>query len=280
LRNQALIIIAAILFSGCLFRQTVFQKAQFLMNLQIDSTFNLNSSQEDFVKKELSSFLTSLSKSEIPNLQGILKDASRSLLTDVSQQEIEVFFERWNEIYTRAMIRASNPVGQFLYTLQPEQRARLKNENEKKNREKQKALSEGFEKYNETRKRKLISQISTWIGDLNRPQLNAVSEFSQLDFDWSKRELSARKRSQEILLNSLHEAKDPHTLSQLFLQQQTAPYSQLDPEHNALRLERRKQWIQLITTLARNVSPGQRTFFERESESLSADLALIGANAD
>jgi hypothetical protein len=78
----------------------------------------------------------------------------------------------------------------------------------------------------------------------------------------------------------LTEAKNPQTLAALFLQQQTPPYSQLDPEHLTLRQERSKQWIQLFTSLAQKVTSEQKRFFEKESQSLAIDLALIGASSN
>ncbi|MEN9810212.1 MAG: hypothetical protein RLZZ488_1779 [Pseudomonadota bacterium] len=251
-----------------------------MVKLQIDSTFDLNDSQDDFVKNELSAYLKDLNKSEIPVLQRLLTDASRSLRDDISENEVAQFFKRWNDVYTQAMIRASIPVGQFLSTLQPEQRERWKKEQEKKHRDKLEELSEGSEKFNETRRRKLITQLGSWIGALNGPQLQTVSEFAQKEYDWSKRELSARKRSQENFLKMLTEAKNPQTLAALFLQQQTPPYSQLDPEHLTLRQERSKQWIQLFTSLAQKVTSEQKRFFEKESQSLAIDLALIGASSN
>lgn len=280
MKTYSLLIIAAILFSGCIFRRTAFRQAPFLLRIQIDSTFDLNKSQDAFVRQALGEFLNELNKSEIPIVQNIVTAASNSLRNDISENEVEDIFNRWNDVYTRTMTRASDSVGQFLSTLQPEQRERLKKEQDKKHRQKLKALSEGSERYNETRRRKLVSLIGEWIGDLNEQQSKAVFDFSRREFDWSTRELSARKRSQEHFLKTLSETKDSQKLAVLFLQQQTPPYSQLDPEHAALRRERRKQWIQLITSLARNMNAEQKKFLGRERQSFARDLTLIGASSD
>lgn len=280
MKNYALFIIAAILFSGCILRQAAFRQAPFLLRVQIDSTFDLNKSQDAFVRKALGEFLQELNKSEIPVLQNLMTIALRSLRNDVSKSEVENIFDRWNDVYTRTIARASDSVGRFLSTLRPEQRERLKKEQDKKHRQKLKALSESSEKYNETRRREIDSLISKWIGTLNEQHSKAVFDFSRQEFEWSKRELSARRRSQEHFLNTLSETNDSQKLATLFLQQQTPPYPQLDPEHALLRQERRKQWIELITSLARSMNTEQKISLERESRSLAFDLSLIGASSD
>jgi|GEM_PF-682394 len=266
--------------SSCVFRAAAFRRASFLLQLKIDSIFKLSSLQRATLRRELDVFLTDLNRREVLAVQELLIDSSKQLKQGATMDEVESFFVRWDTLYSGALTRASAPIGAFLADLNPEQVSQFKDVQLERRREISESLSVGEVEFASRSRKKTAKQVSVWIGTLNEKQLAAVSGFAQQEFGWRKREVVARERSHEKFTNALQERQSAQKLAELFLQQQTLPFSQLDPEHAALRRERRAQWAKLISDLSLSITNEQRAHFKRETQSLAADVALIGASSD
>lgn len=271
----ALCLTLVLLLSGCVFRQEAFRHSGFFLQMRLESTFNLSAQQKNFARQEIDLFLSDLSKREIPSLQNLITDASSQLRPGITVDEVEVFFDRWDVIYSSAVLRASAPVGFFLSGLKPEQIAGLKVVHQKSRKKIIDSLSKGEQEFIKKNKRKIADRISDWIGTLSEKQLAVVSVFAQQEFAFKKREVVAQERSQERLYKALLDGQGAQRLAELFVQQQSSPFAQLDPEHSALRRERRRQWAKLISELAQSLTTEQKEVFKRETKSLSFDLALL-----
>ena len=271
----ALCLTLVLLLSGCVFRQEAFRRSGFLLQMRLESTFDLSTQQKNFARQEIDIFLADLGKREIPLLQKLIADASSQLRSGITVDEVEVFFDRWDSIYSSAVLRASAPVGVFLSGLKPEQIAGLKVVYQKNRKKILDSLAKGEIEFIKKNRSNFADLISEWMGALNENQLAVVSGFARQEFDFKKREVVARERSQEKFYKALIEGQGAQRLAELFVQQQSSPFAQLDPEHSALRRERRRQWVKLISALAQSLTTEQKEFFKRETKSLSFDLAHL-----
>ncbi|MBC8259811.1 MAG: hypothetical protein H8E38_12400 [SAR324 cluster bacterium] len=239
------------LLSGCSATKLFYDYGDLVVSWKLDSYFDLNSEQEDWVEERVRLHLEWHRKTELPTYRLFLIDLQNSAKDGLSKQELDQLFFDFEEKRDRIFERLIPDSAVFLSTLSTEQINSLEREMAEENKELIKEL-ENPELRLQKREKNFWAQMEDWFGKFSQSQRK---EISVLHTKWLTEtpdplaeRLQRRRISQPQFLALLRSSPDNAQLENWF----RSWFLSWEGENNAARekrLQRNKKRIMLVDQL-------------------------------
>ncbi len=190
--------------SSCSFRKVAYGFADNWIVSAVDDSFDLTSSQDDFVSERAELFMEWHRKNELPRLRSSLLLLKKKV---EDKENVEVTLEwaalQMHQMWVRLVDRAFPDVVEFLDQVEPRQYQNVAEQNKDRNEtrfERFRLLAESETEYIDWRLDRFQDRLESWLGDLSPAQVQIVREhiISTQSLDVANHRLSLRRQQEFV----------------------------------------------------------------------------------
>uniref|UniRef100_UPI003D10F347 DUF6279 family lipoprotein n=1 Tax=Sedimenticola sp. TaxID=1940285 RepID=UPI003D10F347 len=240
---------------------------RFILDM-VDEHFDLDRSQESWVRTQLEAHLANHRAEELPRYREFLQEASDKFLDGFREQDYEPYLLKILELRDRLMGQLTPDALTFLATVTPEQIDNLRREFTKRDQE---IRDEYLDLTPERRLRRQIERqeefVERWLGSVSESQHELISRelgsMPQASELWH----TDRMQRQQNLILALQEgdrARIEGALKRLAMPQ----LSEFSPELQATILKRRPYFARIYAGLSQTMTASQREHLRNRVDTL------------
>jgi hypothetical protein len=253
-------------------RKLVLDNAEWFAMYQLDKYFDLNSKQEKWLKPIAGKHVRWLRTSKLPEVVQAMEDMKTAWSNGPNAADIREFQQRYDAFRVSVVTQLADDAGEFLAVLSEAQLLHLEKRLAQSNEEQEEALTLSPTDFAKQQRRRVLKNINFWIdGKLSPPQEDSFFAALPPNQTALAEHIQARKTSQKNFLELLRTKKSPREIAfQLniwakspHLMRGTEPpanrpsrmQQMILTAHQVFNEEQRKQVIQQITLLQRDLLP-------------------------
>jgi hypothetical protein len=172
---------------GCSFKKLAYEHADWLILRKIDSYFDINTKQKEFLKPVIQTHLKFVND-KLPKLVEILQIAHRKLEQNLTKDDIAFAFDTYSDLRTILMKQIAMSIGEFSTMLSSEQHKYFLEALMESNEEHEERLTLPEGKMQAKYAEKLMDKTEEWVGSFSTEQ---EKKFIHI-FSLSKQEMALR----------------------------------------------------------------------------------------
>ncbi len=253
-----LVLILFIILEGCSTVKLVYDYDYWYVLHKIDSTFDLEASQEELCKQYIKQFHSWHRKKELPKYIDYLKRIRLLIEMGFDQDQLDQVYSRFDQLRVNSTIKLIPLASDFLTKLDRTQINRLEKVfiNENKEIEDQIAMVSSVKQ--EKLFKKTEARVEDWIGTLTEKQIRMISEFAMTSPDFNIIRLSHRKEGQQIFLEQIRRTNTIHSNEALLTELWINAYGENDSNYCKQRKIYHDNYKNLITGLHKSITTDQK----------------------
>lgn len=261
-----------LLLNACSLKEVAWDRADWLAQRQINTTFDLNDDQEDMIWPVVRQQVARLKKEEAPRLLRLLekvRDTAAKPVSEKAVRDLEKEMLTWRQALAKPLIPAA---ARLLLSLTPEQkehfRAGLREFHA--GREELLTLSlEDLEDAMEDRREAAVESLTEWLGSVTPLQLRLVGAQHPADLGKLKKQLQTVYTTHDLFFTRLDKIRTAPAVEAFLLDWSRSPGTEA---YRQMRREINEQRIRRILALDKTLSGDQRQFLVKKIDSYVKDL--------
>mgnify|MGYP003964767831 CR=1 FL=1 len=203
----AKVFLLTLLLVGCSQIGLFYDYTDWYIEYKIDSYFDINDDQEDFLEIKVDQLHAWHRKEEIPRIVTFLKQVKVEVQNGFSEENLPWIENEYTEMRIRVHEKAGDDIALFLSSLTTEQINYFQKQLEENRERRRKRLRKSDEEWLKDRKEKVIEQLEDWYGDLTKNQESKVlANVKFVRHDRSKHD-EQNIETQKRIIQLLHEKK-------------------------------------------------------------------------
>jgi hypothetical protein len=278
-----LLIIAAVLLSGCSAIKLAYNQAPDLTYWWLDGYFDFNEQQSPKVRDELAKLFAWHRAQELPKTAALLSEAARLMPGEISASQACKIYEQGRGLLDSVTAQALPAMAEFAPSLKPEQLLHLQRKYAKNNEEYQRDFLQGTPAKREANRLKRSVERSEMIyGKLGDDQINAIKKVlvtSMFDVQISFKERKRRQQDTLDTLSNLAETKaNPQAAAQALRALNERGWNSPDLDFRAYAQKLTEQSCQSFATIHASTTPAQRAKAAQTLKGYEQDLRTLAAS--
>jgi hypothetical protein len=185
------------------------------------------------------------------------------------------------EFGSRVVDRAAPDAARLLMSLTPKQltefEANLAEKSRERNEKNLQALANG--KWHQKRAKDIEKQLQRWTGSVTKEQRQLIEQqskrFDSTTTDWLDSQARWRKAMFGALRERFTAGQSPEAVEERILELLRKPESQWTSAYQSKAALNREQSLAVLSALDASLTPGQRSYLQRELDKLAQQLAVM-----
>ncbi|MEC9011429.1 MAG: DUF6279 family lipoprotein [SAR324 cluster bacterium] len=236
------------LLAGCSTTKLVYDYGEKFVSWQLDSYFDLNDEQEDWVEERMKIHIEWHRMEELPRYKNFLTDIQNSSKDGLTMSELDEGYSRYEAKQRRIFERLIPDAALFMEKISREQ---INNLERKMTEENEEMLTQVENRQERIQKRRddFLEQMEDWFGEFSRAQLAQINQWQTEWFPESddpiERRMKYRLKSQTQLLSLLRSTPDNLALEKWLFRWISRWDSNENSERKARILRNKKRILQV-----------------------------------
>ena len=261
---------------GCSARKTAYRFADTYLHHELDSSFDLNSSQSKFIKTQLAFHLKWHRTSELPKVTALLTSLARRVQQPgFTSDDADTFLKNMLWLRNNIAAQVSTDAGTFLHSVSADQLKHLEKENAKRNTKRLKTLKLPASEYSEKKYEGVAKIAKYWLGDISSRQNEMLAEFVQAGRAYENLKYEHALQSQKNFVNFLKTGPSSVDISKQLARWVTQPESQFSDIYKKSADANRARLIKLLVDFDSSLQPEQRATLVKELALLREDIQIL-----
>lgn len=273
------ILCAAVLLAGCSLRKIGYNLATRIVVSKLSDTFDLKKPQKQQAQAAVAMLHDWHRKTELPRYVQFIDAIMAKTADGLTQDELLWMFKEGEVTWDRTAHKLAPEAAALLVTLSPEQLAHAEGEMNKASQERFERLELPEQDYVNFRLKKAKKNLNTWLGSYTDAQLAQFDRFIRKNRVEELRRQKLNEQNRIALLTALREHAPRQTVETLIFNWMTKQQVAPTDEHQRAEERNLNDFVDMVLTIDRSLSPAQRQHLLKEMRTLRTELYELSIGA-
>jgi uncharacterized protein DUF6279 len=254
----ACLFLIGLTLSSCGRTQLAYRFSDWFLLNKVDDYFQLNNSQEKFLKEKFDHLMEWHRTHELPEIVLTLSEFQERYRDGLDAEDIKWLQEDERSYFMRIFIQAAPDFSRFLSTLDERQIQHFKNQSDKMNDfliEQSKMTDE--ELVDDTQQW-FLELLEDWFGPLDSDQKITLQIWITVERGWIVRKLQTRRKFQKAFADLLEAQKPEKEIEAQLIGWIKQPEILWASKFQAQLEEKKSQWMKVLFKIDSMITPAQR----------------------